>query len=248
MKYFKSIWKPALLRTALFLFILNGSILNVIAQEPKLSISLNKVTIKQFFNEIQRKTDYTFSYREGILNNNKDVSISVHNKNLSEILKSVLDSKGLSFSIQAKSIVITQQLQTSTQSFTLKGKVTNSEGEPLIGVTVLAKNSKNGTATDFDGNFSIRINDKNTSLQFTYVGYKQENVQIKDHKFITVIMEEDSHMLNEVVAVGYGVMRKSDLTGSVVRVGSKDISNIPTVRLDQALTGKASGVHITNTS
>lgn len=248
MKYFKSIWKPALLRTALFLFILNGSILNVIAQEPKLSISLNKVTIKQFFNEIQRKTDYTFSYREGILNNNKDVSISVHNKNLSEILKSVLDSKGLSFSIQAKSIVITQQLQTSTQSFTLKGKVTNSEGEPLIGVTVLAKNSKNGTATDFDGNFSIRINDKNTSLQFTYVGYKQENVQIKDHKFITVIMEEDSHMLNEVVAVGYGVMQKSDLTGSVVRVGSKDISNIPTVRLDQALTGKASGVHITNTS
>ena len=248
MKYFKSIWKPALLRTSLFLFILNGSILNVIAQEPKLSISLNKVTIKQFFNEIQRKTDYTFSYREGILNNNKDVSISVHNKNLSEILKSVLDSKGLSFSIQAKSIVITQQLQTSTQSFTLKGKVTNSEGEPLIGVTVLAKNSKNGTATDFDGNFSIRINDKNTSLQFTYVGYKQENVQIKDHKFITVIMEEDSHMLNEVVAVGYGVMRKSDLTGSVVRVGSKDISNIPTVRLDQALTGKASGVHITNTS
>ena len=248
MKYFKSIWKPALLRTALFLFILNGSILNVIAQEPKLSISLNKVTIKQFFNEIQRKTDYTFSYREGILNNNKDVSISIHNKNLSEILKSVLDSKGLSFSIQAKSIVITQQLQTSTQSFTLKGKVTNSEGEPLIGVTVLAKNSKNGTATDFDGNFSIRINDKNTSLQFTYVGYKQENVQIKDHKFITVIMEEDSHMLNEVVAVGYGVMRKSDLTGSVVRVGSKDISNIPTVRLDQALTGKASGVHITNTS
>ena len=248
MTYFNSIWKPALLRTALFLFILNGSILNVIAQEPKLSISLNKVTIKQFFNEIQRKTDYTFSYREGILNNNKDVSISVHNKNLSEILKSVLDSKGLSFSIQAKSIVITQQLQTSTQSFTLKGKVTNSEGEPLIGVTVLAKNSKNGTATDFDGNFSIRINDKNTSLQFTYVGYKQENVQIKDHKFITVIMEEDSHMLNEVVAVGYGVMRKSDLTGSVVRVGSKDISNIPTVRLDQALTGKASGVHITNTS
>ncbi|BCI62986.1 TonB-dependent receptor [Coprobacter secundus] len=248
MKYFKSIWKPALLRTALLLFILNGSILNVIAQEPKLSINLNKVTIKQFFNEIQRKTDYTFSYREGILNNNKDVSISVHNKNLSEILKSVLDSKGLSFSIQAKSIVITQQLQTSTQSFTLKGKVTNSEGEPLIGVTVLAKNSKNGTATDFDGNFSIRINDKNTSLQFTYVGYKQENVQIKNHKFITVIMEEDSHMLNEVVAVGYGVMRKSDLTGSVVRVGSKDISNIPTVRLDQALTGKASGVHITNTS
>lgn len=248
MKYFKSIWKPALLRTALLLFILNGSILNVIAQEPKLSINLNKVTIKQFFNEIQRKTDYTFSYREGILNNNKDVSISVHNKNLSEILKSVLDSKGLCFSIQAKSIVITQQLQTSTQSFTLKGKVTNSEGEPLIGVTVLAKNSKNGTATDFDGNFSIRINDKNTSLQFTYVGYKQENVQIKNHKFITVIMEEDSHMLNEVVAVGYGVMRKSDLTGSVVRVGSKDISNIPTVRLDQALTGKASGVHITNTS
>ena len=115
-------------------------------------------------------------------------------------------------------------------------------------MTVYSKDNKRGVATDIDGNFSIRVGSGKTSLQFTYVGYKPETVPVKNRDFIAVTMEEDSHMLNEVVAVGYGVMRKSDLTGSVTRVGNDKIANTPTVRLDQALTGKVSGVHITNTT
>ncbi len=245
MKHTKQRCNFGLLRIALLLFLLNGAFFYTNAQDVYLSIDLNKVTIKQFFDEIQRKTDYTFSYREGILDKNPDVTLQVQNKRLSEILKTVLDAKGLTFSIQSKSIVVTRD---GVKSAPMKGRVTNSKGEPLIGVTVFVKGGKQGTVTDIDGNFSIRVDNKNETLQFTYVGYKQELVPIKGRNFIAVTMEEDSHMLNEVVAVGYGVMRKSDLTGSVARIGGEDITNAPTVRLDQALTGKVSGVHITNTS
>ena len=114
--------------------------------------------------------------------------------------------------------MVTRQTLAAQQS-TVKGRVVNSSGEPLIGVTVYSKDNKRGVATDIDGNFSIRVGSGKTSLQFTYVGYKPETVPVKNRDFIAVTMEEDSHMLNEVVAVGYGVMRKSDLTGSVTRVG-----------------------------
>ena len=82
--------RPVWLRSILILFLLSGVILSTNAQDPHLSIDLNKVTIKQFFDEIQRKTDYTFSYREGVLDNDRDVVVSAKNKSLSEILTSVL--------------------------------------------------------------------------------------------------------------------------------------------------------------
>ncbi len=249
MKCTKTRWNIRLWRMALLLFVWSGTFYtnaqNSNSQNAYLSINLNKVTIKQFFDEIQRKTDYTFSYREGILDNKKDVTLQAQNRPLSEILKTVLDAKGLNFSIQSKSIVVTRK---SSAPVTLKGRVTSSRGEPLIGVTVFVKGGKAGTSTDMDGNFSIRVDSRDATLQFTYVGYKSETVSVKGRNFVAVTMEEDSHMLNEVVAVGYGVMRKSDLTGSVARIGGEDITNAPTVRLDQALTGKVSGVHITNTS
>lgn len=248
MKYFKTIMNLRNLRLIFFLLLVNGFVLTTNAQEQKLSLSLNNVTLRQFFDEIQRKTDYTFSYREGVLDSRKNVTVSVQNKELPEILKTVLLPMGLNFTIQSKSVVITLLQRDINQPLTVKGKVTDGNGEPLIGVTIITKDAKEGAVTDIDGNYSIRIKDKNAVLQFSYVGYKQKEIRPKDKGVLNVTMEEDSHMLNEVVAIGYGVMRKKDLTGSVARIGSKDITNVPTVRLDQALTGKVSGVHVTNTS
>lgn len=218
------------------------------APEPKLSLSLSNVTLKQFFEEIQHKTDYYFSYREGVVDNRKDITVSVQDRSLTEILKTVLAPRGLSFSIQSKSVIITLQQAVASKPVIIKGKITDAMDEPLVGVTIRVKNGNEGATTDMDGNYSIQLKDKNSVLQFSYIGYKQKEVRTKDKAVINVLMEEDSQMLNEVVAIGYGVMRKKDLTGAVARLGGKDINNIPTVRLDQALTGKVSGVHVTNTS
>lgn len=254
MKYFKTAMITEKFRIIFFLLLMNGfmGILNAQnlqnAPEPKLSLSLSNVTLKQFFEEIQHKTDYYFSYREGVVDNRKDITVSVQDRSLTEILKTVLAPRGLSFSIQSKSVIITLQQAVASKPVIIKGKITDVMDEPLVGVTIRVKNGNEGATTDMDGNYSIQLKDKNSVLQFSYIGYKQKEVRTKDKAVINVLMEEDSQMLNEVVAIGYGVMRKKDLTGAVARLGGKDINNIPTVRLDQALTGKVSGVHVTNTS
>lgn len=254
MKYFKTVMITEKFRIIFFLLLINGfiGILNAQnlqnAPEPKLSLSLSNVTLKQFFEEIQHQTDYYFSYREGVVDSRKDITVSVQNRSLTEILKTVLAPRGLSFSIQSKSVIITLQQAVASKPVIIKGKITDAMDEPLVGVTIRVKNGNEGATTDMDGNYSIQLKDKNSVLQFSYIGYKQKEVRTKDKAVINVLMEEDSQMLNEVVAIGYGVMRKKDLTGAVAHLGGKDINNIPTVRLDQALTGKVSGVHVTNTS
>ncbi len=241
MKYFKTAMITEKFRIIFFLLLMNGfmGILNAQnlqnAPEPKLSLSLSNVTLKQFFEEIQHKTDYYFSYREGVVDNRKDITVSVQDRSLTEILKTVLAPRGLSFSIQSKSVIITLQQAVASKPVIIKGKITDAMDEPLVGVTIRVKNGNEGATTDMDGNYSIQLKDKNSVLQFSYIGYKQKEVRTKDKAVINVLMEEDSQMLNEVVAIGYGVMRKKDLTGAVARLGGKDINNIPTVRLDQHL-------------
>jgi len=236
MKYFKTAMITEKFRIIFFLLLMNGfmGILNAQnlqnAPEPKLSLSLSNVTLKQFFEEIQHKTDYYFSYREGVVDNRKDITVSVQDRSLTEILKTVLAPRGLSFSIQSKSVIITLQQAVASKPVIIKGKITDAMDEPLVGVTIRVKNGNEGATTDMDGNYSIQLKDKNSVLQFSYIGYKQKEVRTKDKAVINVLMEEDSQMLNEVVAIGYGVMRKKDLTGAVARLGGKDINNIVSIR------------------
>ena len=241
-------------RIIFFLLLMNGfmGILNAQnlqnAPEPKLSLSLSNVTLKQFFEEIQHKTDYYFSYREGVVDNRKDITVSVQDRSLTEILKTVLAPRGLSFSIQSKSVIITLQQAVASKPVIIKGKITDAMDEPLVGVTIRVKNGNEGATTDMDGNYSIQLKDKNSVLQFSYIGYKQKEVRTKDKAVINVLMEEDSQMLNEVVAIGYGVMRKKDLTGAVASVNSKDLKGLATTDAAAALQGKAAGIQILNSS
>ena len=98
-------------RIILLLLLMTGFVSTINAQEQKISLSLNNATLRQFFNEIEHKTDYSFSYREGVLDNRKDITVSAQNKDLLEVLKAVLTPRGLSFSIQSKSVVIIPQQQ-----------------------------------------------------------------------------------------------------------------------------------------
>ena len=128
---------------------------------------------------------------------------------------------------------------------TVTGTVT-ADGQPLPGATVIIKGTTTGTSTDFDGNFSINA-DASSTLEFSYVGYSTKEVVVGNQTTINVTLEQDN-ALDEVVVIGYGTQRKSDLTGSVASVSSEDITAIPVARVDQALQGRASGVQVTQTS
>lgn len=125
---------------------------------------------------------------------------------------------------------------------TVRGVVSDSEG-PIIGATVRVKGAANGTVTDFDGNYAISAAPGQT-LQFSYVGYVTKEVKVGNRKTIDVTLETDERLLSEVVVVGYGTMRKSDLTGAVTQVDAKAIEKSVPTSIDQVLQGRAAGVQI----
>lgn len=131
------------------------------------------------------------------------------------------------------------------QQITIKGVVLDETDSPLIGATVQVKNAKTGTATDLDGNFTLKAN-SNATLLFSYLGYKNQEVKVKGRNKFTIRMEPDNAMLDEVVVIGYGSMKKSDLTGSVSSVNSKSIEGFKTSSVVEALGGQIAGVQITS--
>ena len=139
-------------------------------------------------------------------------------------------------------------LTASAQTQTVKGVVTSAaDGEPLIGATVMVKETKAGTVTDLDGNYTTKVAQGQT-LVVSYIGYETKSIKYTGQATINVALVNDASTLDEVVVVGYGVMKRSDITGSVVSVGEKDIKKSVITSVDQALQGRAAGVQVTQNS
>ena len=145
-------------------------------------------------------------------------------------------------------LIFTQSLFVAAQNPNeIIGKVVDSEGLEAIGASVLVKGTQTGTVTDFDGNYKITVPDaKNAVLVFSYVGLDSKEEKVNGRKIINVTLQQSSVMLTEVVAVGYGTMRRRDLTGSVSSVDTKELEKVPVSSIAQALGGRISGVSVTS--
>ena len=138
---------------------------------------------------------------------------------------------------------------TSTVAFAqgkVSGTVVDDTGEAIIGASVVVKGTGNGTVTDIDGNYTILNVPQGATLVFSYVGYRTQNITVAGNSQINVTMVEDKQSLDEVVVVGYGVQRKSDVTGALTRVNEKELNSKPVSNAFEALQGKAAGVDITS--
>lgn len=131
----------------------------------------------------------------------------------------------------------------------VKGSVVSgNNSEPMIGVAILEDGTSNGCTTDLDGNYSIQVQNNDATLVVSFIGYKTQRIKVNGREVINIRMEEDTEVLEEVVVVGYGIQKKSDVTGAIASVGADDIKNLATVDAGAALQGKAAGVQILNTS
>ncbi len=137
-------------------------------------------------------------------------------------------------------------LAAAAQSKTVTGKVVDNVGEPMIGVTVMVKGSTNGTATDLDGAFRLNNVADNATLVFSYVGCVTQEVKVAGKSVINVTLKEDANVLDDLVVVGYGTQKKSDVTGAVSHIGSEELQTRPVNNAFEALQGKAAGVDITS--
>ena len=155
-----------------------------------------------------------------------------------------LSSPMNSFAVSNNNVQATQSVQ---QQKTVKGSILDENGEPMIGVSVVVKGTTTGTITDFDGNFSLNVPANAKTLEISYIGYKTQEVQIGKTP-LSIKMQPDNQLLDEVVVIGYGTVKKRDLTGAVTSVKSEDIRLNPGSRPMDALQGKVAGLDITKSS
>lgn len=134
----------------------------------------------------------------------------------------------------------------AVQAQTVKGNVKDSMGEPVIGATVMEKGTSNGTVTDFDGNFTLKMSSTSHNLQISYVGMKSADVKVGSKTDLAVVLEDDATVLNEVVAIGYGSKARKDLTGSVGSISGAKLAAVPVASAAEALAGKIAGVQVTS--
>ena len=149
----------------------------------------------------------------------------------------------------ATAIIVFTSCFVQAQDNKISGVVTDVKGgQPLIGVTVAVAGTARGAVTDFDGKYVLTVGTGDKSLQFSYTGYKSLTIDISGRTTVDVALEEDMDILGEVVIVGYGTQRKSDLTGAVSSVRGADLTKIPSSSAEQALQGKVAGVQVSSTS
>ena len=243
------------MKLTLLLFLLVTSVFaaEVNSQTAKVNITMKRVRTIAVLDEIEKQTDYLFLFNPDIVDTERSTSVNAKNQPVSEVLDKIFDGTKVTYKVEGTSIIlmkegvkeVTSMIQ--SQKIKISGNVVDNTGEPIIGASVAEKGTTNGIVTDIDGNFSIDVA-SNAVLRISYIGYIAQDVIATEGKKISVILMEDTQALEEVVVVGYGTVKKRDLTGSVSSIKSEDIQCSPVTSLDQAIQGKAAGVQVTQAS
>jgi len=213
------------------------------------TISLKEAPVEKVFQEIKKQTGYFFLYNNEVLTRVGKVDIQVKNSTVEQALDICFKNKEVSFKIFDNTVVVklnTPKVQTNTTDpITVKGKVSNENGELLAGVSVKIKGTTRGTTTDENGVFSISIPDDALKiLVFSFVGMQPREVNVSKKSEVNLILASADNEQREVVVIGYGTQRKSDLTGAVSSVKGDQLTEYPAINTIQALQGKSSGVLI----
>ena len=231
-------------RSLVVALLLSGS-LTLDAQ--KITRQYRNVPLKTVLSEVEKQLQYSVIYKKDEVNERKQISHDFREATLEDVLSVVLDND-LTYSIQGKMIVISKKENASSsrqkKQKTISGIVKDSTGEPIAGANVVEKGTTNGTITDAGGNFTLNIPEDGI-LQVSYIGFILQDIPMKNKQTIAVSLEEDTQTLDEVVVVGYGTIKKKDLTGSVGSVKGDNIVARKTTQLSTALQGAMAGVMVT---
>lgn len=221
--------------------------LNLSAFAQDISLNVSNVTVKEAMAQLKKTSGYSFVFSSADVNTKQLVSVSAENATIQEIVNQILKGQtGLDYEIQGKKIVLkkVQSQQTkSLKNINVTGKVVDAKGEPIIGATIKEEGTSNGTITDFDGNFKLDAA-SGALLEISYVGYKTQKLNVELGKILAVTLKEDTEVLDEVVVVGYGTMKKKDLMGANTGVSGNDLATSSNISIGGALQGKMSGISI----
>ena len=200
------------------------------SQTTSLSLSLKNVTVEQALDQIEKETGFSFLFRDNTVDVNRIVSLKVNGGDINHILSQIFNNTNVEYKIVDKQIILSKKAAVAAtvqqQDRTITGVVTDNLGEPIIGANISIKGTTIGTVTDIDGNFSLEV-PASATITISYIGYLTKEVPVGNNSRIAVKLVEDTQNLDEVIVVGYGVQKKSDLTGSVANIKSEKLMERP---------------------
>lgn len=232
------------------------------SQGNKLSLNMNAVSIKDACKQIEKETDYIFVFSDNVGNTvNKKVNVAAKAQSIDEVLSNILSGTELNYRVLDKQIVVFREVKKAApaapqpeqqKEIPVKGKIVDSHGEPMPGVTIILKGTTRGVTTDINGNFTFNAlpGDLGKTLQFSCVGSKSKEAQIAEGKFLNITLEDDVELMEDIVVIGYGSKDKKSLTSSISSLKSDDVerlaATVPSV--DAMLGGAIKGVFSTQKS
>lgn len=246
----------------LMLLITQSFMADVFAQNVNVKLSLKNPTVAEVVERISSQTGYQFSYDAEILSQRleKNLSFNLKNERIETVLSRVFDDSDFSFKVLNNRVFLksnktiessnqTKATSNQPQGKTISGTIVDANGEPVIGASVVVQgDATKGTITDYNGKYTLNNVPENATIAVSYVGMKTQNIPLAGKSSIDITLDENPELLDEVVVVGYGTVRKSDLTGSVGSVKAEIIEKMPVSQVDQALQGRISGMQITSLS
>ncbi len=219
------------------------------AQQQKVKFSGNKITLKTAFDQIEKQTGLSVAYDSQSIDVQKTISSVSGEISVDQLMALLLDETDCTYTISKSRIIITPKSE-DTEKIALQqisGTITTSNGEPVIGASVKINGTTSGTITDVAGQFSLTAL-PDAVLTVSYIGYKTQEVEVNARTTLRIILQEDERMLDEVVVIGYGTVKKLNLTGSVVSIGGSELSKRLVGQTSMALQGALPGVTITQRS
>lgn len=224
---------------------------NTYAQKTKVDLELNNTTVETVLETIEQKTDFRFIYKINDIDLDRIVTINAKKQSINTVLDMLFKGIGVDYKIRdtqviLKKITIEKGITIFDQKLSIRGKVTDENGMPLPGATILEEKTKKSVATDFNGNFEIFVDNNEAVLIVTFIGYKQKRI-LANKDNISIQLFPDTTELKEVVLVGYGSSSRKDVTGAVSSIAAKDMNQGAVISPLQLIAGKMAGVNITQT-
>ncbi|MCF6331709.1 MAG: TonB-dependent receptor [Draconibacterium sp.] len=222
------------------------------SQATRLSLDLQNETVKNVLLEIEDNSEFYFVYSNKLIDADRKVSIKMTNKKVDEILNQVFEGEDVVYAVMDRQIILSPKGmriddsgKITQQNKKITGTIIDESGQPLPGVTVLVKETTIGTVSDADGSFFLDIPSNAEILVFSFIGMKTQEVEIGTQTAFNIILVTESYGIEEIVTIGYGTVKKSDLTGAVGSVQGNEISRRSTTNVSQALQGAIAGVMVT---
>jgi TonB-linked SusC/RagA family outer membrane protein len=232
---------------------------NGYAQKTKITMDVSDASLREIIDNIETTTDFKFIYKTKHIDVSRKLSLKADKESITTVLDKLFPNKKVGYKMRGAHIIlkpnpkanrstVVAQPTTAVQAFEVSGTITDNEGTPLPGASILEKGTTNGTQTDFDGKFNLNVANANAILVVSYIGYATEEIAVNGQNEINISLKDDAAALEEVVVVGYGTVKRETLSGAVATLQSEELADLPLTSTLSGIQGRIPGAVVTRSN